>query len=155
MKGFRLCFENAFLFLETSQPINRNKTTCGITMKVGIIEEDEISLNILKLLSSSLGWEIVYVSNSYQQWLKTPPNDINMPELFLVDLFFSGASAGLAIGTWIRSFTDSKLVYLTTISDAQTLSFARQLNPDAFLNKPIYQSDLLTLNKSLGVRYYN
>lgn len=118
-------------------------------MKIGLVEEDSISVDVLKMFSKQLGWDVVYESKSYQQWIQTPPDDSNMPELFFVNLFFSGVTAGLAIGTWIRTFTNSKLVFISTIVDPQTLSFAEQLRPDGFLQKPIYKHDLQVLAQSL------
>lgn len=118
-------------------------------MQLGLIEDDSISAEVLRIMTTNMGFTVSFEANSLFQWEHKQPLITQFPEFFLIDLHFSGSNKAIEIARWIKENTKSKIIFLTNNSDQQSLIQAKALLPHSILKKPIFSDDLrhaLTLN---------
>ena len=67
----------------------------------------------------------------------------NQPDLVLLDIKLAGALDGISTGYIIQSTYSIPIVYLSDLSDAETLNRAKQTRPSNYLTKPFNEADLV------------
>ena len=65
------------------------------------------------------------------------------PNLILMDIKLKGESDGIKTIEKINEFLDVPVIYLTALSDKETLKSANLTNPSAYLFKPFNDDELL------------
>jgi DNA-binding LytR/AlgR family response regulator len=67
----------------------------------------------------------------------------NEPDLALLDIKLAGALDGISTGYIIQNTYALPIIYLSDLSDAQTLHRAKQTRPANYLTKPFNEADLV------------
>lgn len=67
----------------------------------------------------------------------------NEPDLALLDIKLAGALDGISTGYIIQNSYALPIIYLSDLSDAQTLHRAKQTRPANYLTKPFNEADLV------------
>lgn len=67
----------------------------------------------------------------------------NEPDLVLLDIRLAGALDGISTGYIIQKNFAIPLIYLSDLSDAETLNRAKQTRPANYLTKPFNEADLV------------
>ncbi len=115
-----------------------------------LIAEDEfiIAMDIKKILEK-LGYEVTsYVSKGVDVISKA---DIEKPDLILMDIMLSGSISGIEAAEIIKSRLNIPIVYLTALTDEETLQKAKVTEPGAYLLKPF---DERALHSAIEIALY-
>lgn len=67
----------------------------------------------------------------------------NQPDLVLLDIKLAGALDGISTGYMIQDTYSLPIIYLSDLSDAETLGRAKQTRPANYLTKPFNEADLV------------
>ena len=67
----------------------------------------------------------------------------NDPDLVLLDIRLAGALDGISTGYMIQKNYSIPIIYLSDLSDANTISRAKQTRPANYLTKPFNEADLV------------
>lgn len=67
----------------------------------------------------------------------------NEPDLVLLDIRLAGALDGISTGYIIQNTYAIPIIYLSDLSDAQTMHRAKQTRPANYLTKPFNEADLV------------
>ena len=67
----------------------------------------------------------------------------NQPDLVLLDIRLAGALDGISTGYYIQNQYSLPIIYLSDLSDADTLNRAKQTRPANYLTKPFNEADLV------------
>lgn len=67
----------------------------------------------------------------------------NTADLVLLDIRLAGALDGISTGYMIQNNYSIPIIYLSDLSDAQTLHRAKQTRPSNYLTKPFNEADLV------------
>lgn len=67
----------------------------------------------------------------------------NTPDIVLLDIRLAGALDGISTGFMIQNSYSIPIIYLSDLSDAQTLHRAKQTRPSNYLTKPFNEADLV------------
>src|SRR5687768_14008360 len=67
----------------------------------------------------------------------------NEPDLVLLDIKLAGALDGISTGYIIQNTYALPIIYLSDLSDAQTVHRAKQTRPANYLTKPFNEADLV------------
>ncbi len=106
-----------------------------------LIAEDEfiIAMDIKKILEK-LGYEVTsFVGKGADAIHKA---DIEKPDLVLMDIMLSGPISGIEAAEVIKNKFHIPIVYLTALTDSETLNKAKITEPGAYLLKPFDQRGL-------------
>jgi two-component system response regulator LytT len=64
------------------------------------------------------------------------------PDVLILDINISGSKSGIDIANTVRRDFSIPFIFLTANSDKQTLSLAKEAQPNAYLVKPVKKDDL-------------
>lgn len=106
-----------------------------------LIAEDEfiIAMDIKKILEK-LGYEVTsFVGKGADAISKA---EIEKPDLILMDIMLSGSISGIEAAEIIKNQFHIPIVYLTALTDDETLHKAKVTEPGAYLLKPFDQRGL-------------
>lgn len=67
----------------------------------------------------------------------------NQPDLVLLDIKLAGALDGISTGFIIQSTYSLPIIYLSDLSDRETLHRAKKTRPSNYLTKPFNEADLI------------
>jgi len=117
--------------------------------KIAVVEDEGIvAMDISKCLTS-LGYEVVFVSDSGEKVIELMKEF--SPDLILMDVELKGQLNGLDTAKLLRKDYKVHVVFLTAFEDETTLNRIGELSPDGYLVKPFEDEQLeSTLKKVLG-----
>ena len=117
--------------------------------KIAVVEDEGIvAMDISKCLTS-LGYEVVFVSDSGEKVIELMKEF--SPDLILMDVELKGQLNGLDTAKLLRKDYKVHVVFLTAFEDETTLNRIGELSPDGYLVKPFEDEQLEgTLKKVLG-----
>jgi DNA-binding LytR/AlgR family response regulator len=110
-----------------------------IPIKVAIIEDEFFVANQLKDLATSLGFDVVSMHHSGEQFLKRTDWKFDVA---IVDIFLSETLTGLDVGAAL-SQRNLPFIFLTANQDDLTLKEAAVLKPKAYISKPFQRMDVV------------
>jgi len=64
------------------------------------------------------------------------------PDLLLIDIRIEGDKDGIEIARYLRTHTDIPFIFISSLSDKNTIDQAKRTLPSAYLIKPFEESDL-------------
>jgi DNA-binding LytR/AlgR family response regulator len=100
-----------------------------------IVEDDPIIGKDIAYAIEDLGYAVVAVCRNHQTALSSLQKQI--PDLVLCDIILEGDDwDGIQLATEIRRLYDLPLIFLTALTDSNTIARAAVANPDAYLTKP-------------------
>jgi DNA-binding LytR/AlgR family response regulator len=103
--------------------------------------EDELIIaeGILRMLDE-IGYEVAEPVTSYDDAIRMIKEE--KPDLLILDINISGNKSGIDIANTVRKDFNVPFIFLTANSDKQTLSLAKEAQPNAYLVKPVKKEDL-------------
>lgn len=115
-----------------------------------LIAEDEkiIALDIRNTLKS-LGYEVIGIVNNGDEAVASAEN--LRPDLILMDIMLNGGINGIEAAKIILPKYDIPVIYLTALSDSETLNKAKVTEPFGYVLKPY---DARVLNSSVEMAVY-
>lgn len=106
-----------------------------------IIEDEFFAANHLSDLVTSLGFEVVGMYHSGEEFLKKTDWKF---DIAIVDIFLSDKLTGLELAEYLNKHCKSFL-FLTANQDERTLRAAARLNPKGYITKPFKTNDVVAL----------
>lgn len=107
-------------------------------IKVVIIEDEFFAANHLNDLVTELGFWVVGVFHSGEDFLKQTNWDFDTA---IVDIFLSDKLSGLEVAEQLKG-RQKPFLFLTANQDSQTLKDAARLGPTAYISKPFKPNDV-------------
>ena len=101
-----------------------------------LIAEDEgiIALDIKSRLED-LGYTVPCLASSGEDAVRR--TEETQPDLVLMDVLLRGDMDGIEAGTEIRARYNVPVVFMTALSDPETLERGRKAKPSGWLSKPV------------------
>lgn len=119
------------------------------SIKVLIIEDDDVTALNLKMSLEKFGYEILSLANdelSAQNKIK-----IYNPDIVLLDIGLKRSNEGIEIAHFIRDKMPRPFIFLTAHSDTEILASAKQTEPYGYIVKPF---DPLNLHTTIQMALY-
>ncbi|MES2798971.1 MAG: response regulator transcription factor [Bacteroidota bacterium] len=109
-------------------------------LKIGILDDEIIICETLKRYILQMGYVCDYAI-SFQEAVAL--NDSLQPDLFLLDINLNGTKTGIDFGHQLRANSPSvPIIFISSYSDAESISAASAVQPDAYLIKPINENSI-------------
>lgn len=110
-------------------------------IKILIIEDDGILAMTLSDMLEEENFNVIGMANNGKKAIELARN--NAVDLVLSDINIKGDIDGIATVNEILKFINVPIIYLTAISEKETLNRAKKTLPAAYLNKPVVLTNLL------------
>jgi len=108
--------------------------------KIQIVEDESIIALDLKETLVSLDYEVIGIAGTGSQCLSDLEEDI--PDLILMDINLKGDLNGIETAEIIHKGLDVPIIFVTAHSDNVLLENAKQVEPYAYILKPVSKKDL-------------
>lgn len=109
-------------------------------MKLYIVEDEIFQLEDLKITVEKLGHDCVGSSADAFDALEEIASLI--PDLALIDIHLNKREAGIQLAKKIKELYQTPIVFVTSEIKDETIAKAIEVNPIAYLTKPVKESDL-------------
>ncbi|WP_162428232.1 LytR/AlgR family response regulator transcription factor [Pontibacter pudoricolor] len=119
-------------------------------VKLLIAEDDVVIAQNLALSLEELGYEVCKTVSSGEELL-LEIHQCN-PDLVILDITLEGKLDGIDTAAILARSAQVPFIFMTALSDKQTIDRAKQTNPHAYLVKPF---DIRTLQSSIEVAIHN
>lgn len=105
-----------------------------------IVEDDPLQCEKMENLAEDLGYEVVQTAGSAGEAI----NLINsvQPDVLIMDIHLDDDLDGIDVVKKAKPETDFALIYVTSLSDYETLERSQATDPDAYLIKPVSEPQL-------------
>lgn len=110
------------------------------TFKIGIVEDEFIIAESIRLALESLGYEVPEPASNFSEALNLL--ETAKPDLLFLDIQLKGEKDGIELATIIKEKYGLPFIFLTANSDILTVNRAKLTNPAAFLIKPFQKTEL-------------
>jgi PAS domain S-box-containing protein len=110
--------------------------------KILIVEDNAIVAADIKSRVQQLGYKVTGCISRGENVLSEV--ELELPSLILMDIKLKGEMTGIEAATAVRSKHDIPVVYLTSYTDKNTLTKAKQTDPYGYIVKPFDDKDLRT-----------
>lgn len=124
-----------------------------MTQQILVIEDEAIIAEDIQMILEDLGYlvpKIIYRSEDAIDYLS-----FHNPDLVLCDINIKGAMDGIQVCDLIRRKKKLPFVYLTSLSDHETIQRASLTMPYGYIIKPFDESDLNSAIKVALVKFQN
>ena len=119
-------------------------------LKLIIVEDEVLIARHLEEIVTELGHKVIGVAHDSETALDMLHS--RTVDMAILDIMIDGSKDGIEVAQIINDKYDIPFLFLTALSDLQTLDRARQVHPSAYLVKPFRPSDLQT---SITVGFFN
>jgi DNA-binding LytR/AlgR family response regulator len=109
-------------------------------MKIGIVEDELLIAEKIKMILTELGYAICEPVSSYGDALEMI--SIEKPDFILLDINLGRGKTGIDIALYINEHHRLPFIFLTANSDMATIESAKKTHPFAYLVKPFTKDDL-------------
>lgn len=109
-------------------------------IRILIVEDCQITAKTIKKSLLSLGYDVIDMVTTGEDAVNSC--FLNKPDLILMDIEIDGEMNGIETADKIRLSYDIPIIYLTALSDEDTLSRAKVAGGFAYLIKPFRKRDL-------------
>jgi signal transduction histidine kinase len=110
--------------------------------KILIVEDSMIVSNHLRVLLSREGYQITGTVTTGEEAITAA--DKTNPDLILMDIMLAGVLTGIDAAREITQRHHVPIIYLTALTDKQTLELAKATGPVSYIIKPFDENDLTT-----------
>lgn len=107
-----------------------------------IIEDEGVVAHDIARRVKKLGYDVAGIKNSSDQALNYL--SIHTPDLILCDIMIDGDKDGIGVAEDVHKTKRIPLIFLTALSDRNTLERAKKVLPYGYIVKPFDNHDLLT-----------
>ncbi|MCC6684346.1 MAG: response regulator [Bacteroidia bacterium] len=111
-------------------------------LKIGIVEDELIIAEALRQMLVSMGYLTTEIATRYSEAVDMIESE--KPDLVLLDINLAGQLDGVDLAYVIRKNFNTPIIFLTANTDPQTIQRVKQVNPSAFLAKPISKEQLFS-----------
>lgn len=119
-------------------------------LKVLIVEDDIIIGTLIESHLKDAGHQVIDIIHNGDRALDVIHNQ--QPDLILLDINIEGTKDGIDVGMIIKEKYDIPFIFLTALSDVDTLERAKIAEPSGYVVKPYKASDLYS---SITIGMYN
>lgn len=119
-------------------------------VKLLIAEDDVVIAQNLALSLEEIGYEVCNTVSSGEDLLLQVHQ--HHPDLVILDITLEGKLDGIETAAILARSTQVPFIFMTALSDRETIDRAKQTNPHAYLVKPF---DVRTLQSSIEVAIHN
>lgn len=116
--------------------------------KILIVEDEAINALAIRFMLSKAGFSISGTVASGKEAIENVMN--NKPDLILMDIRIAGDIDGIETASLIKEKIDIPVIFMTAYADTSVEKKARELNPLAFLKKPIDVVDIQNVISSVN-----
>lgn len=110
------------------------------TIKIFVVEDDFIQQQNLFILLEELGHDLVGFADNYKDAISKIL--ATRPDLVLMDIRITGEKDGIATAEKINQLHPVPIIYITSLTDSETIQNASATRPFAYLTKPIERPNL-------------
>lgn len=110
--------------------------------RIIIVEDEVLIAEDLKDVIESLGYEVASICYSSEVALDQIYSE--RPDMVILDINIRGSKTGIEVGQIIQDNYDIPFIYLSSLSDRDTLNKAKVTRPRGYLVKPFKDKDLLS-----------
>lgn len=111
-------------------------------VKIGIVEDELLIAEKIKMLLLDMGYQTCTVASSYGEAIQMISEED--PDLVLLDIQLAGEKDGIDVAMYLRQHHQRPFIFLTANSDWSTVERAKQVRPAAYIVKPFTKDDLFT-----------
>lgn len=111
-------------------------------LRILIIEDEVVIAEDIRDMLTGIGYQVVGIINHSDKAIDYL--SFHTPDVVLCDIHIKGTQDGIAVAETIRSKKKIPFIYLTSLSDRQTLERAKRTMPYGYIVKPFDERDLLT-----------
>jgi two-component system, response regulator PdtaR len=117
--------------------------------KVLIVEDDRIIAGVARWRLSKLGYDVCGSAATGAEALSYLP-DLK-PDIVLMDINLQGEIDGIETAGRIKKEFNIPVIFASSHTDEETVSRAKEVNPDGFVKKP-FDDDNLRIALELGLK---
>ncbi len=110
--------------------------------RIIVVEDEVLIAEDLKDVIESLGYEVCCICYDSERALDQIHRQ--QPDMVILDINIRGTKSGIEVGQIIRNQYDIPFIYLSSLSDRDTLDKAKVTRPGGYLVKPFKDRDLLS-----------
>jgi adenylate cyclase len=118
-------------------------------LKILVAEDERIIAVDIRNTLGSLGYEVISTVNTGEEAVKAA--EVLRPDLILMDIMLNGEMTGIDAAKIILPQYDIPVIYLTALSDSETLNKAKITEPFGYVLKPY---DARILNSAIEMAVY-
>lgn len=111
-------------------------------IKIGILDDEAIICETITKYLVELGYDVLDYAMNFEEGLTLIQNE--KPDIMLLDINIGGIKSGIDLAQYIRENYQIPLIFISSYSDSNTLSSAKQVKPNGYLVKPFSKEDLFT-----------
>jgi DNA-binding NarL/FixJ family response regulator len=119
-----------------------SKPVDASNISILIIEDEGVVAHDIARRLRKLGYEVADIKSSSDQALNFL--SIHRPDLILCDIMINGPQDGIDVAEQVYEHYQIPLIFLTALSDRQTLERAKKALPYGYIVKPFDNHDLLS-----------
>ena len=110
--------------------------------RILIVEDENIIAKDIRRTILKLGYQVTRIVGNGRDAIQSTEEDL--PDLILMDIILKGDLTGIDASEEIRKMYNIPIVYLTALTDDETMHKAKVTEPFGFLLKPFDQRELHT-----------
>lgn len=110
-------------------------------IRVLVVEDSALIAEDIAMKLGKHHFEVLQICDKGEDALEFLKN--NTPDLVLLDIRLAGALDGISTGYMIQKNYSVPIIYLSDLSDRDTLNRAKQTRPANYLTKPFNEADLV------------
>lgn len=120
--------------------------------KIYIVEDEPLIADTIAHVLEKDGYEVCGIADNAKEALY----DIDelKPDLILIDINLNGSVTGIELAEKINSKFKIPFIYLTSLTDEETINKVKKTNPSGFLSKPFNEAGLRS-NIEISLFKYN
>jgi DNA-binding LytR/AlgR family response regulator len=118
--------------------------------RILIVENEPLIAMDVKMSLEKLGYEVIGSAATYQEALAKAYE--NKPDIALMDINLDGNKDGIQAAKVLKAHYDIPVVFLTSLTEVDTIKRALESEPFGYLIKPFKQDDL---RSSIEIALYN
>lgn len=116
-------------------------TVTNETIKIAIIEDEEIWRHGLTMALTTLGYEVAGVAATFEDGIVLLAD--TQYDLVLLDVHLHNRDSGVELGRIINKLHKKPFIFITATSDTEVMKHAAETQPAAYLTKPINTTSLM------------
>jgi CheY-like chemotaxis protein len=121
----------------------------GRPIKILVVEDEAITAKALEHSLKDVGYDVVGIASSGEEAIRQAAR--TQPDLVLMDIMLRGLIDGVSATQRIQTRFDIPVIYLTALSDNETVKRVMHSNPYGYIVKPFTEEEVYeAIEKALG-----
>ncbi len=116
-------------------------------IKILVVDDSELIRRLLSQRLSDLGYENCVLAKSGDEAVKIAEEE--KPYLIFMDVNMPGKLDGIAAAREIKKRSDTRIIFITSCCDKNTLDRAKEVDPDGYILKPFNETNIRVALKLL------